>query len=100
MIVVLGTFEVEAADRQRFLDEKGPQVAATLAEAGCIDYAFAADAGDPGRVRLVERWASMADLESHVAGLRAAPPPDRPGVASRPVTLEVLEAQPVRAPWA
>ena len=100
MIVVLGTFEVEAAERQRFLDEKVQQVATTLAETGCIDYAFAADAGDPGRVRLVERWASMADLESHVAGLRAAPPPDRPGVASRPVTLEVLEAQPVRAPWA
>jgi quinol monooxygenase YgiN len=100
MIVVLGIFEVEAADRQRFLDEKAAQVRATRTETGCIDYAFAADAGDPGRVRLVEKWESMEALEAHVAGLRAAPPPERPGVASRPVTVEVLEAQPVRPPWA
>ena len=41
MIIVLGTFEVDAGDRQRFLDEKAPQVAATRAEVGCVDYAFA-----------------------------------------------------------
>ena len=92
MIIVLGTIEVEPADRVRYLDEKSSQVTATLAEGGCIDYAFAADGVDPGRVRLVEKWESMADLEAHVTALRAAPPAADPGVASRTVGIEVLEA--------
>ena len=100
MIVVLGIIEVADGDRERFLEQKAPQVAATRAEAGCVDYAFAADADDPGRVRLVERWETMADLEAHVAGLRAAPPPAQPRVPSRTVSIDVLDAQAVRPPWA
>ena len=83
MIIVLGVFEVEAGDRDRFLREKRAQVTATRAETGCIDYAFAGDAVDPARVRLVERWETMADLEAHVVALRAAPPPTAPPVPSR-----------------
>ena len=100
MIVVLGIIEVDAADRGRYLAEKAPQVAATRAEAGCLDYAFAADATDPGRVRLVERWEHMADLEAHVAAMSASPAPERPPVPSRTVGIEVLEARAVRPPWA
>jgi len=100
MIIVLGIIEVEGGDRDRFLVEKAPQVAATLAETGCVDYAFAADAGDAGRVRLVERWETMADLEAHVAALRSAPPPTEPRVPSRTVALDVLDARTVRIPWA
>lgn len=99
MIVVLGIFEVEAEDRQRFLEGKAAQVRATRAETGCLDYAFAADAGDPNRVRLVERWETMADLEAHVAALRLAPPSPTPSVPSRTVAVDVLDAQSVRAPW-
>jgi quinol monooxygenase YgiN len=100
MIIVLGVFEVEAGDRDRFLEQKAAQVTATRAETGCIDYAFAADAADAGRVRLVERWESMADLEAHVAALRSAPPATAPPVPSRTVAVDVLDARVVRAPWA
>jgi quinol monooxygenase YgiN len=100
MVIVLGVIEVGVGDRDRFLEEKAPQVAATLTETGCVDYAFAADAAHPGRVRLVERWETMADLEAHVAALRAAPPPTRPPVPSHTVAVDVLEAQTVRPPWA
>jgi len=100
MIVVLGIIEVDPADRGRYLAEKAPQVAATRAEAGCLDYAFGADAADPGRVRLVERWEHMADLEAHVAAMRASPAPERPPVPSHTVGIEVLEARAVRPPWA
>jgi quinol monooxygenase YgiN len=100
VIIVLGVIEVDAGDRARFLEEKGRQVAATRAEAGCIDYAFSADADDPGRVRLVERWETMADLEAHVAALRAGPAPERPPVSSRTLSIDVLDAQAVRPPWA
>ena len=73
MIIVLGVFEVAAEGPRRFLEEKAAQVTATRAETGCLDYAFSADAADPGRVRLVERWETMADLEAHVAALRSTP---------------------------
>jgi hypothetical protein len=100
MIIVVGTIEVAGADRDRFLEAKQAQVASTLAEDGCIDYAFAADAGDPGKVRLIERWERMADLEAHVAGLRSDPPADEPPVPSRMADLAVYEAAPARPPWA
>jgi quinol monooxygenase YgiN len=100
MIIVLGTIEVDDADRERFLREKGPQTAATRDEHGCVDYAFSADGEDPGRVRLVERWETMADLEAHVAALRAAPAPTGSPVPSRMLGIEVLEARVVTPPWA
>jgi len=100
MIIVLGILEVDADQRQRFLEGKVPQVEATLAEPGCVDYCFSADSGDPARVRLVERWASLADLEAHVVGLRSAPAPESPPVSSRMVEVDVFDAEPVRPPWA
>jgi quinol monooxygenase YgiN len=99
MIIVLGIVEVDPGDRVRFLEEKAPQVVATRAEAGCVDYAFSADAGDPGRVRLVERWETMGDLEAHIAALRAGPKPAQPPVPSHMVSIDVLEAEVVTPPW-
>ena len=100
MIIVLGTYEVDATERDRFLEAKAAQVATTRTETGCIGYSFAADPGDPTLVQLVERWESMADLEAHVAALRATPAADGNAVASRMVEVGVYEAQPVRPPWA
>ncbi len=39
---------------------------ATLAEAGCLDYAMSADAADPHRIRVFERWTSREALDSHL----------------------------------
>ncbi len=101
MIIVMGTIEVAAADRERYLEGKRAQVAATLAEEGCIGYAFAADAGDPGKVHVIERWERMADLGAHVAALRSADPgSSAPPVPSRVADMAVYEAAPVRPPWA
>jgi len=99
MVIVVGIIEVEAADRRRYLESKAGQVAATLAEAGCLDYSYAADAGDPGRVRLLERWDTMADLQAHVDALRSAPAPGTPPVPSRMAEATVYEAVPAAAPW-
>jgi len=100
MVIVFGIIEVDHGDRGRYLAGKASQVAATRAEDGCVEYTFAADADDPGRVRLVERWESMADLEAHVATVRAAPAPAQTPVPSRMVSVEVFEAEAVRPPWA
>ena len=74
MIIVVGTFEVDAADRERFLRSKAGQTATTRDEPGCIEYAFAADGVDPTRVRLIERWETMADLGAHVERIRRPHP--------------------------
>jgi hypothetical protein len=42
----------------------------------------------------------MADLEAHVAALRAAPAPTGSPVPSRMLGIEVLEARVVTPPWA
>ena len=37
------------------------------AEAGCLDYTYATDFLDPGRVRITEHWADEAALTAHFA---------------------------------
>lgn len=95
MIIVVGTIEVAEDERDRFLESKRRQVSHTLAETGCIDYSFAADATHPGRVRLLERWESPADLQAHVAALRSAGQSTEPPVTSRFTEVSVYDATPV-----
>jgi len=92
VIVVLGTFDLDPEDRDRFIDSKRAQVEHTLTEAGCLDYGFSLDPDDPGRVRLTERWESMAALTAHVAALRAAPQGDR-GPRVRDHAISVIDGE-------
>lgn len=95
MIIVVGTFDLAPEDRDRFLAEKRDQVSASCAEPGNLTYAFSADAEDPGRVRLIERWADRTAFDAHIAGLRAAPRtagPDPVVILDRAV--DVYEASP------
>lgn len=100
MVIVVGVFAMEPGDRARYLEARTAQVVTTRSEPGCLDYSFAADADDPGRVRLLERWESLAALETHVAALRAATSAGRPAVPARTVELTVFTADPVTPPWA
>ena len=40
-------------------------------EDGCLEYTFAADPLEPGRVVLFERWESQAALDVHLAAIRS-----------------------------
>ena len=40
--------------------------AATLDEAGCLDYSMSADANDDGRIRVFEHWSSPEALADHL----------------------------------
>jgi quinol monooxygenase YgiN len=42
------------------------------AEDGCLEYTFAADPLEPGRVILFERWENQAALDAHLAAISAA----------------------------
>jgi quinol monooxygenase YgiN len=39
---------------------------ATLTEPGCLGYAFSADADNPDRIQVFERWASPEALTAHL----------------------------------
>lgn len=42
-------------------------IAASRAEAGCLDYAYARDLIDPDILRIAERWRDEAAMEAHFA---------------------------------
>ncbi len=75
MIILIGMFTVDPADRVTFITNRIPLMEHSRAEAGCVTYAFTADPVDPAVVILAERWVDRASLDAHLAGLRSAPQP-------------------------
>ena len=75
MIIGVGFFEVEPAERDEFIASRVSSMRRSRDEPGCLEYTFAADPLEPGRVVLVEKWESQAALDAHLAGLRDAPRP-------------------------
>jgi quinol monooxygenase YgiN len=73
MVIVGGTFEFDPAKREQFLASRVEMMRNSRAEAGCLEYTFAADPIDPGRVVLYERWESQEALDAHLAAMRSAP---------------------------
>jgi quinol monooxygenase YgiN len=65
MIVIEGT--VRVADIEGARAHMEAMIAASRAEAGCIDYAYAIDVLDPHLVRVSERWESREALAAHLA---------------------------------
>jgi quinol monooxygenase YgiN len=65
MIAVLGTFRFppEALDEARQLMRR--VIAATLAEPGCREYAYAEDVAEHGLFRVTEMWDSREALSAH-----------------------------------
>lgn len=98
MIIVTGNFHVPPDQRGRFMSSKQGQAERTRKETGCLEYAFSADADQPGLVRLIELWESMDDLHAHVQGLRSGPPQPK-GVEVVSTTVAVYEATPATPPW-
>ena len=88
MVIVGGTFEVDPSQREQFLASRLEMMRASRGEPGCLEYTFAADPIEPGRVVLYERWESQADLDAHLAALRAgAPRPADVGVSSSSIVF-------------
>jgi quinol monooxygenase YgiN len=99
VIIVTGYFDVAEGDRSAFLEAKAPQADHTLSETGCQEYAFSADHVDPGRVRLIELWDTMADLQAHLANLVTSAPSPSP-VAVLSTKIQVFDATPTQLPSA
>lgn len=69
MIIVQGTFTVEPDQREAYLEQTLEMQRISRSEQGCIEYVFAGDPLDPGRVVLSERWATKSDLDAHITAL-------------------------------
>jgi quinol monooxygenase YgiN len=91
MVIVGGTFEMDPTDRERFLAGRQELMRASRAEAGCLEYTFAADPIVASRVVLFERWESQEALDAHIAALRAAPPSSGPEVATSESSIIIYD---------
>ncbi|GAA1269689.1 antibiotic biosynthesis monooxygenase [Pseudonocardia aurantiaca] len=63
MLVIAGHLVVDPADRDRYVADCATVVEAARKASGCLDFALTADALDPGRVNVYERWESDEELE-------------------------------------
>jgi quinol monooxygenase YgiN len=98
-VIVQGTFSVDPAERDRFVETSMEAMRSSRQEEGCLEYVMAADPLDPERVVLSERWESMDHLQQHLAQQRNA----TRGVDARPVPrsveitlFEVATSRPLR----
>ena len=90
MLIVGGTFEVEADQREAFLASRLDMMRASRAEPGCLEYTYSADPIDAGRVLLFERWASQESLDAHLSAL-GAPPVPAAGVTPKAVSIVIYD---------
>jgi quinol monooxygenase YgiN len=85
MLIVAGHLIVDAFDRDRYVADCADAVAAARSAEGCLDFAVSADAVDPRRVNIFERWRTREAL----AAFRGAGPDDE--MASRIIDIDVAE---------
>jgi len=67
MLMVYGTARVAESDIDKLREAAEPMVAASRAEAGCLEYAYGFDLFDPTLMRIVERWEDGDALKAHFA---------------------------------
>jgi quinol monooxygenase YgiN len=72
MLIVAGTFRVEAARRDEFIASREAAMQTARGEAGCFEYVMAADPLEADRVVLYERWESRPHLDEHLTRSRQA----------------------------
>ncbi|MFX9042805.1 putative quinol monooxygenase, partial [Acinetobacter baumannii] len=63
MVVVEGWVRLAPEDIARFTPAAVEMMRASRAEPGCIDYAFAVEVGQPGLLRIIEKWKDQAALD-------------------------------------
>jgi quinol monooxygenase YgiN len=77
MVIVAGHIVVDPQQRDDYLSGCVEVVRQARRTAGCLDFALSADAVDPGRVNVFERWESQAAVEA----FRGSGPSDEQGAA-------------------
>ncbi len=99
MVIVSGEFTFDPGQRDAYLASRLELMRVSRAEQGCIEYTFAADPLDPGRVVLFEKWESQEDLDAHLAAIPAPSADAAPQVeptSSSIVIYDVTGERPLR----
>lgn len=94
MILVLATYDMNPVDRWEFIASRQAQVQRAQSEHGCLEYRLCFDAFEPGRITLVERWQTMADLQAHIKAVEEKRAEDGPESISYSRTVFLLEGEP------
>ncbi|MBY0302510.1 MULTISPECIES: putative quinol monooxygenase [Sphingomonas] len=71
-LVILGTFRVPPDRLGTARGAMARMIAASRAEDGCLDYAYAEDVHEPGLIRVSEVWRDRASLARHMASAHLA----------------------------
>lgn len=66
MIIVSGKAKLSPGGLEKVQNDMQALIAATRAEAGCVDYSFGADVTEPDTILVVEYWESWEALDAHV----------------------------------
>jgi quinol monooxygenase YgiN len=64
-VIIGGHFDVDPGDKAKFMDIIKAVTAPSVAEAGCVRYAFSQSLDKPNRIHLFEVWKDKAALEEH-----------------------------------
>ena len=67
-VLISGTVELDAADRDKALAEAADLMAKTRNQKGCKHYVWSADPTSDTRIYVFENWESSEDLCTHLAG--------------------------------
>ena len=65
MIIVMGEFRLKAEVMVKIQSNIDEVIRKSNEESGCISYKFSEAIGDPGLIRVSEKWHSFGDLEKH-----------------------------------
>lgn len=98
MITITAIVQSSAEDIEALRPALVRMETASRAEAGCLDYTFCQEVGDPNVLRINELWASMEALEAHFASPHMAE--FNAAVGARPpksMDLKVHELGPARS---
>lgn len=72
MLLILGTVRLPVDRLATARPVMARMIAASRAEPGCLDYAYAQDIGDPGLIRVSELWTDRPALDAHFASAHIA----------------------------
>ena len=64
-MIVAGTVKMKPGDIAKVKDAAIEMMTATRAEDGCIEYEFSEVIGEPGTMRIFEKWESWDHLRAH-----------------------------------
>ncbi len=67
MIIVMGHAKLGLGEIDRLGDAMATQIAATLAEDGCLHYGYSRDVLEPDTMIITERWRDNDAITAHFA---------------------------------